>query len=512
MNRVPGLVAAAALSVASLGLLAAEEPATPERADDVRLQTRPILCAEQGGKPPIPIGAVLTAPGKEWLDPYAVRMSAIVDVPAGGYVFTASTRVFSGGLFRGGGDVMLAGVDRDLKPLWATVYGGPTSDTPSSVTRTSDGGYAVVAQTDGLYFSTVWRWTTAGPNAMLVSKYGADGTFQWARYHRPGNDVVLNAIVTLPNGNIAFGGSAWRRTRHAGFLIELDNQGTWVSGRELGSDYEDGIGWIETLPEGELALGGARRVEKSSRWDGWLARLGGDGKVRWAKSYAIPAGRPPAYMATTKTGGFVVVRWPSDAGAASFVPVFEVNADGDVLWARRYEIAGQARLSHVAQLPQGGSLLFGTANLASSASGPFVVEIAPSGDVASARLLELSTAMSSPERTAIVPPEPLSVTRDEAGYMVIGNVYETTPEIGARIRNGRATKDDMQATRSLLYLARFDKDGKTAGCSVPLDVAARPMDVRAVPFDLPVKELPDEYSGYVRPINLGLKRILPAQP
>lgn len=76
-----------------------------------------------------------------------------------GYALTTATRAFATGPLRAGGDVLLAGIDRQFNPLWATVFGGPAPDGPSSLTRTADGGRA------GASSSAAWPGGTAATPA-----------------------------------------------------------------------------------------------------------------------------------------------------------------------------------------------------------------------------------------------------------------------------------------------------------------------------------------------------------
>jgi hypothetical protein len=52
-------------------------------------------------------------------------VQAIIGTQDGGYALAGTTAAFSGGLFRGGGDIFLVKLDRLLKPLWGRVVGAP---------------------------------------------------------------------------------------------------------------------------------------------------------------------------------------------------------------------------------------------------------------------------------------------------------------------------------------------------------------------------------------------------
>lgn len=482
----------------------------------VSFAKRDIVCAPSGSAEARPLGAVLEEPGLETMDTNAVRLTSIVRTGAQGYAIAAATVAFSTGqLWKGGGDVLLAGLDKDFSPRWATVIGGPAPDIPSSVTVTSDGGFAVVAQTRSLFFSPM-RWLSAGPNAALLSKYSADGSLEWAQYYAPGADVGLNAVVAPATGGIVFGGAAWRDQRWAGFLIRLDNAGAQQWARAVGRDYENGIPWIEKAADGGLLLAGTRRVVRASKFEVWLAKIGDAGDVVWSKSYKLDDGDPPVFASATAAGGFIIVRASTISGSPprSRVPVFAIDSKGDVLWAEQYEFDELVSISAVAESAAGHYLLFGGAYRDDQTAGPVTLEVDRAGRIVASTAVDLVRAASRPGRPTVTEHDPVSISREDGGgFVIMGNATSGPEEVLTKARGVRTRKDitdDMRTQLKMqLYFVRVGEDGQAGACSRPVGASQRTLAVQGEPLDLPMSEIPPEKTTFIPGSHLGIERIGP---
>ena len=480
---------------------------TPSKSGEMKLAKRDIFCTPVGSVELQPMGAILEEPGLEILDDSAVKRSSIVNLGPQGYVITAGTMAFSTGLSKGRGDVMLAGLDSNFNPLWATVIGGPTADIPSSAARTADGGFAVVAQTKTQL--TLFKQT----DVVLLSKYAADGSLEWAQYHTPGEDAGLKAVVAPTSGGIVFGGWAWRK-RWAGFLIRLDDRGNLQWAREVGRDYENSISWIEKGANGGLLLAGPRRVEKASKFEVWLAKISDSGDVGWAKAYKLENGASPVFASATAKGGFVVVRAPSSGGQPprTKIPVFEVDADGNVLWAEEYEFSESVRVSDVAESRSGHLLLFGNAYRDDKNAGPFTLEIDRSGRIVTSTAVDLVRSATTAERSTLVVPGPVSVSRDETdGFVIMGEMFSVPTHMLPQPKSfkPRSVSDLIQSEMSLpLYFVRVDESGRAGACSRPVETSQRSIKVKGVDFELPMRELPAKNTTFIPKADLTIERII----
>jgi len=106
---------------------------------------------------PIEVSILSEAPPTQWNKTYGGtdrdRPSALVQASGGGYAIVGCTRSYGAGL-----DVWLVKTDAYGNMEWNKTYGGPSSDWPSALVQTSDGGFAVACSTSsyGAGSADIW--------------------------------------------------------------------------------------------------------------------------------------------------------------------------------------------------------------------------------------------------------------------------------------------------------------------------------------------------------------------
>jgi hypothetical protein len=70
-------------------------------------------------------------------------LNSVIRTADGGYALVGGTRIFGASI----GDAWLIKIDASGKQLWNKTYGGPNNDEGTSLVQTSDGGYAFVGDT-----------------------------------------------------------------------------------------------------------------------------------------------------------------------------------------------------------------------------------------------------------------------------------------------------------------------------------------------------------------------------
>ena len=112
----------------------------------------------------------------------------------GGCVFAGGTRSMS---HAGGADVIIARLDASGTPVWARIYGGVGDDIAYNLTKTSDGGYAVVGSTSSF---------SAGQKAFLL-KVDSLGLYQWAKPFGGTSTDAAYGVAQLPDGGFMVAGN-----------------------------------------------------------------------------------------------------------------------------------------------------------------------------------------------------------------------------------------------------------------------------------------------------------------
>ena len=478
-----------------------------------------IQCRAPSSNEVSPLGVVLAGPEAETFYAGAASLTPLVSLGADGYALTVATRAFSTDLTRGGGDVLLMGLAPDLTPLWATVYGGPAPDGPLSLSRTADGGLAIIGTSKSSYSSSLLRFLKASPESILVSKHARDGQLQWAQVHTPGELVIANPIVAMADNGVVFGGTVLRDRRYAGFVHRLDDDGKLRWARLLGPDFEVGVTWLVPTSDGGVLAGGPRQriarpgVKVSDlNFEIWLARLRGDGTPVWAKSYALESGLSKVIAAPLRhRQGWLIVRerrYDKSTDKSRF-PIFEVDEAGQVRWSAEYELEGDGNVTTIMPAAGDGYLLFGPASPKEDLGGTLAIELSPDGDVRSSTWIDVTTALSTAERTAFMGGDPVAAVRDGDGrYILMGDFMSLPRALLAHAKPGSRPPPDLrEQLKAAVFLLRTDADGQVQGCSLPLKVSRRSISVRAENFDLVASELP---AGTVLDIPaslLDLKRL-----
>lgn len=97
----------------------------------------------------------------------------------------------------GGADVIIARLDASGTPVWARIYGGVGDDIAYNLTKTSDGGYAVVGSTSSF---------SAGQKAFLL-KVDSLGLYQWAKPFGGTSTDAAYGVAQLPDGGFMVAGN-----------------------------------------------------------------------------------------------------------------------------------------------------------------------------------------------------------------------------------------------------------------------------------------------------------------
>ncbi|MCS7221550.1 MAG: hypothetical protein RML36_11085 [Anaerolineae bacterium] len=215
---------------------------------------------------------------------------------------------------------------------------------------------------------------------LFAARIDRQGTFSWAKMigNRSGGaswlDRLSGAIKTDDEGLVTIGVSSTRVGSSPLFYLiaaRLDNQGNvaWVrlySNSGVSGENRGRIAWASN---GDLVI--ALVAWDGMLGQGWLrvARLDGDGRVRWSRSYSVPSELKlqPIFdeaIVAVPEGGFLVVgTMRNEEGGVYDRDIFAVRLDdrGNVQWSKRYfnqpDISNEARA--VVPAPDGGFLIVG---------------------------------------------------------------------------------------------------------------------------------------------------------
>ena len=193
------------------------------------------------------------------------------------------------------------------------------------IINTRDGGYAVC--------SMVWPDDGRRFGNMMLQKADSLGQPQWLRFYtQSDSNDVRNAT----------GGRALRQMPDNGFILAGGyDAGTFI----VRTDSLANVLWMKILPRGEFGILWAEDCEIGD--DGNIVVVGDDravklndnaeGEVIWAKSYDIGGGEHLSTVLNALNGGYLLLgtTYSIDPGDGNMYAV-RIDEDGEIVWRRGY--------------------------------------------------------------------------------------------------------------------------------------------------------------------------------
>ncbi|MFW9796310.1 MAG: hypothetical protein ACFFE2_04665 [Candidatus Thorarchaeota archaeon] len=192
---------------------------------------------------------------------------SIVESTDGGYALLANT--FSYGA--GDADFWLVRIDGNGNPKWNQTYGGGFRESGYDIIQDTYGGYVMAGQTKSF----------GDPQGdFYVVRVNSDGTLVWDEFYVGSGEDFATGIVQAYRGGYAIVGISdyiginpqTRITR-----IEPDNTETWSSWYG-GSDVDYGYELVEIYPE-EYVVAGTSRTYGAGNFDGWIFLIPGEPRL-----------------------------------------------------------------------------------------------------------------------------------------------------------------------------------------------------------------------------------------
>jgi dipeptidyl aminopeptidase/acylaminoacyl peptidase len=191
------------------------------------------------------------------------------------------------------GDALLMKLTLEGDVLWERTWGGDAYEQAWSVVLAEDGGYYVFGETDSY---------GAGDRDFFLLKMTEDGSDDWFRTYGRARREWPYGMLRLSNGDLLiYGftepGTGGDRDQYA-LRVGLDGEVIWEYTVE--SPGEELV--IDALETADRDLVLAVVVEE----DGQLVKLDADGNVLWTKRYELAGWQYASQIAETDDGGFLL--------------------------------------------------------------------------------------------------------------------------------------------------------------------------------------------------------------
>jgi hypothetical protein len=217
---------------------------------------------------------------------------------------------------------------------WVMTYGGPGSDAPVSIQKTSDGGYIVAGQTysfgAGGYDVWILKLDSIG-NVQWQKAYGGSATdYAYSvQQTSDGGYIVASYTYSFSSGN--YGGDAW--------VLKLDSNGNVQWQKTYGGSDDDRAYSIQQTSDGGYIVAGSTcSYNGADSWDCdvWVLKLDSIGNVQWQKTYG-GGDDTASSVQQTVDGGYIVAGTTFSFGAGNGdIWVLKLNADGTISWQKTY--------------------------------------------------------------------------------------------------------------------------------------------------------------------------------
>ena len=316
-------------------------------------------------------------------------LSGITRTEDGGYIAvgrtTSNNGDFSGN--KGQLDAWIYKMDANGSKQWQKLIGGSHNDHLYSITKSSDGNYVVVGQTNsndgdirGLHSQRAGTISDA-----LLIKITPSGQVLWQKTLGGYSEEYMGYdIVATTDGGCVFavttdsndGDVAGNHGDSDAWVVKLDTQGEIVWQKTLGGSSSDFVySIIRSTDEGYVIAGWTTSNDgdvsgNHGSGDIWVVKLSADGNKLWQKTLGGTRGEVGFSIIENTSGNYIVVgRTSSNDGDVSGylggmydIWVVNLNKSGNMVWQKTLGGTGAETGLSIAASEDGGCVIAGQTN------------------------------------------------------------------------------------------------------------------------------------------------------
>ncbi|PKL31802.1 hypothetical protein CVV43_01595 [Candidatus Saccharibacteria bacterium HGW-Saccharibacteria-1] len=255
-------------------------------------------------------------------------------------------------------------------------WGGTSTDEGTSITQSSDGGYAIMGSTHSF---------GVGLLDVFISKYSTDGILSWSRAFGGANFDYGNAITQISDGGYIITG----RTNSFGsgdydmFIAKYSNEGNLSWSKTWGgTGYDDGTSIIQSSDGGYTVAGTTTSFGAGSN-DMFISKYSADGNLLWNKTWGGASYENGKAITQTSDGGYVVTGSTYSFGSGHYdMAIAKYSIDGNLLWNKTWGSNGEESARSIAQTSDGGYVVAGyTYSFGAGDSDIFIAKYSAEGNL-----------------------------------------------------------------------------------------------------------------------------------
>ena len=215
--------------------------------------------------------------------------------------------------------------------LWSVNLNTDTTEAAESIRSTPDGGFVVSG------------WNDLPPNGlgeMLLAKIDASGNIKWSTQFGGAEIDEAKDVAVLNSGDIMVVGRSYEGFVARGYSILTRTDGTPENGQVIRFGRVDcPLTSIErTTDGGSIAAGYPGNLFQRPGFDAGLIKFNAQGNVVWGRRYAAAGQQLKPIARQTCDGGYIITGRYSISQPNDILGCFAIktNAVGDTLWCKYY--------------------------------------------------------------------------------------------------------------------------------------------------------------------------------
>jgi hypothetical protein len=217
----------------------------------------------------------------------------------------------------------------------------------------NDRNYHLTSGGDGSLYATGYTEAVVGhlTDAFLV-KYNRFGEVQWAKtYGDTGDETIWDLIITQNNQIVGVGYTSGLTANEAAVITRTDTAGTviWSVGVGAMTGNVNFYRVIETST-GDLVATGLTSLNGND--DIVICKFNSSGTLLWSRIVKTPQDDEMMGLIETSQGHYLLAGLTNDVtgGGSSDFAVVKTDANGNVIWKKRYGSTGGDRLNAVLEI------------------------------------------------------------------------------------------------------------------------------------------------------------------
>ena len=321
------------------------------------------------------------------------RAHSVRQTTDGGYIIAGETNSNDGDVTGNHGaiDFWVIKLNSSGSLQWQKTFGGSLNDIARSVRQTTDGGYIIAGETTSNNGDIT---ANHGISDYWIVKTDSSGNIQWQKTFGGSQvDKAQEIQQTTDNGYIIAGYSSSNNGDVSGshgnadfWIIKLNSTGDLQWQKALGGSSADFAYSVRQSSDGGYFVAGSISSSNGDisinhgLTDYWVLKLSATGNIIWEKSFGTSFQEEASGIYQTTDGGCIVtgIKYsiPQEAPTGTAYPdywVIKLNASGILEWQGTYGTALPDISKSIQQTSDGGFIIGGHTNTASSDGLDFLI-------------------------------------------------------------------------------------------------------------------------------------------